>query len=402
MKAFVAARRRARHPLARAAPESCQESAWTARSMIVAFLAIRAVHITQGYLDVVWGWHAYHDPALVMAVTAGGTAESAWMIKRSWRRGRLDPLAVAVDALFGMAALLMVGTALGNGDRTSSLNWALPFTVGAAVAAGLALRAGAALALSTGLAAVYLISVWPDVALGHGPATTALVNAVSYLGFLCVAAAVRAIMLGLVVRLRQARGEAVERGEQLAAERERARQQRLIHDVALQTLEAIAQGWGDGGPRLRQRAWQESRRLRLALRDDHPGERAGGRGLRGQLGSLVGEFARLGLQIDLIDAELESAPPDRVTQALCGAVREALCNVHKHAASSGATVRVATVDDGIELTVLDRGCGFDPGGCQPGFGVVNSIQRRIAEVGGRADVSSAPGRGTLVRLWSPG
>jgi signal transduction histidine kinase len=366
--------------------------------MVVGFLAIRAVHITQGYLDVAGGWHAYHDPALATTMAVCGTAESTWMIGRSWRRSRIDAVAVAVDVLFGMAALLLVGTSLGRGDRTTSLNWMLPFTVGTTVAAGLTLSCGAGLTLSAGLAVVYLITVWPGAAQGQGSATTALVNAASYLGFFCVATALRIVIFGLVGLLQQARSEAVARGGQLAAEQERARQQRLIHDYALQTLEAIAQGWGEGSPQLRHRARQESQRLRLALRDNYLGEH---RGLRAKLDALVGEFACLGLNIDYIDAELESAPPDRVTEALCTAAREALINVFKHAAASTAIVRVATVSDGIELTILDRGRGFDPGRCASGFGVPNSIRRGIAEIGGCAEIRSAPGRGTLVRLWSP-
>ena len=381
--------------------EPIQERILTARSIVMAFMAIRAVHIGQGYLDVAGGWHAYRSPALVMAIAVCGTAESTWMISRSWRRSRMDPQAVVVDVLFGVAALLLVGSALGNSDRTTSLNWMLPFTVGSAVAAGLALSSGAGLMLSAGLAVTYSISVWPAVAQGQGAATTALVNAASYPAFFCVSLSLRTIMFGLVSLLHQARGEAVARGERLAAEQERARQRGLIHDCALQTLEAVARGWGEGSPQLRHRAWQESQRLRLALNDDHLNEQDAHRDLRAQLGELIGEFTRVGLHIDYIDAELESAPPDRVTEALCTAAREALINVFKHAAASTAIVRVATVSDGIELTILDRGRGFDPGRCASGFGVPNSIRRGIAEIGGCAEIRSAPGRGTLVRLWSP-
>ena len=157
-----------------------------------------------------------------------------------------DPAAVVVDAVFGAVALALMGLALPAGDRTTSLNWILPYTVGTAVAAGLAMRISAALMMSAGLAVVYLGSVWPDLTAGKGALATAVVNAVSYVGFLCVSAVLRVILLYLVGLLRQSRGEAVARGEQLAAERERARQYRLIHDSALQTLEAVAKGWGGG------------------------------------------------------------------------------------------------------------------------------------------------------------
>jgi signal transduction histidine kinase len=257
--------------------------------------------------------------------------------------------------------------------------------------------------------------VWPDLTTGKGALATAVVNAVSYAGFLCVAAVLRAILLYLVGLLAQARGEAVARGEQLAAERERARQYRLIHDSALQTLEAVAKGWGGGSVQLRQQALRESQRLRLALRDDQPGDHqrgdhqrgAGqegsgdGHSLRLRLGLLIAEFAGRGLAIEYVDAELAAAAPRAVTEALCEATREALTNVAKHAAVSAAVVRAASAGDGIEVSVLDHGQGFDPGQECGGFGIASSIRGRMAEVGGRAEIQSAPGKGTLVRLWSP-
>jgi signal transduction histidine kinase len=381
-----------------------REQACIARALIVAFLAIRAVHLVQGYLDLAAGWHAYRLPVTVAVLALAGTVSSLWVVARSWRRGQLDPLAVAVDVTFGMIALALTGVALRTGDRTTSLNWMLPYTVGTAVAAGLAMiRISTALLLSTGLALVYLGSVWADIAKGGGPLATAVVNAVSYVGFFCVAAVLRAIMFFLVGLLTQARSQAVARGEQLAAERERARQYRLVHDSALQTLEAVAKGWGGGDTQLRQRALRESQRLRLALRDNRAGsgEAEGPASLRFRLGLLVAEFATLGLNVEYVDAELDITASKAVTCALCEATREALTNVAKHAAVSAAVVRVATADKGIELSVLDHGQGFDESQLSGGFGITNCIRRRIAEVGGQAEIRSAPGEGTLVRLWSP-
>jgi signal transduction histidine kinase len=383
------------------ADEQDRERLSITQAMVLTFLAIRAVHLGQGYLDLATGWRAYQHPALAVVAAAGCTTGSAWLIVRSWRRGRLDPAAVTVDLACGVAALLLLSAALRGGDRTTSLNWTLPYTVGTTVAAALALRARAAFLVAAGLSTLYLFCVWPDVARGQGPATTAIVNAASYLGFFAVAAVLRAVLLYLAGLLRQARCESVTRGEQLAAEQERARQHMLIHDSALQTLEAIAKGWGGGSSALRLRAQQEAQRLRLALRDDRPDDADTGSGLRTRLGLLVTEFAGRGLNIEYVTAELSTAVPEAVADALCEAAREALVNVVKHAATSTAVVRVATAGDGVEVTIRDRGSGFDPARCDAGFGIANSIRRRIGQAGGRADISSAPGAGTLVRLWSP-
>src|SRR5215471_1303238 len=107
-----------------------RERVCIARGMIVGFLAIRAVHLIQGYLDLAAGWHAYRLPVIAAVLALAGTASSLWVVARSWRRGRLDPLAVAVDVAFGMIALALMGVALRTGDRTTSLNWMLPYTVG--------------------------------------------------------------------------------------------------------------------------------------------------------------------------------------------------------------------------------------------------------------------------------
>jgi signal transduction histidine kinase len=370
------------------------------QAMVLTFIAIRAVHLSQGYLDLATGWHAYHDPALAVAATVGCSGESAWIFVRSRRRRRLDPAAVMVDVACGIAALFVLTGALDGSDRTTSLNWVLPYTVGTVVAVALAIRARPAFLVSAGLATLYLVSVWPGVAHGQGPATTAIVNAVSYLGFFAVAALVRGALLYLADLLRQARSESVMRGEQLAAAQERARQHMLIHDSALQTLEAIAKGWGEGSPALRLHAQQEAQHLRLAL-DDGRSASTDRCDLRTRLRLLVAEFTGRGLNVELVSAELVTVVTGQVAGALSEAAREALTNVVKHAAVLTAVLRVATVGDGVELTIRDRGCGFDQASRSEGFGIANSIRHRVSQVGGWTEISSAPGTGTLVRLWSP-
>ena len=57
------------------------------------------------------------------------------------------------------------------------------------------------------------------------------------------------------------------------------------------------------------------------------------------------------------------------------------------------------VDDEVLVTVRDDGDGFDPAAATTGRGVSSSIIARMTDAGGRAEVVSAPGRGTEVRLW---
>ena len=80
--------------------------------------------------------------------------------------------------------------------------------------------------------------------------------------------------------------------------------------------------------------------------------------------------------------------------------QEALTNVRRHAGASAVVLRVSRVGDVVAVHVEDDGVGFDPAGA-PGFGLAG-LRDRAAEVGGRLDVASAPGRGTRVTVRVPG
>ncbi len=99
----------------------------------------------------------------------------------------------------------------------------------------------------------------------------------------------------------------------------------------------------------------------------------------------------------------ELTVPARVAAALCGAVGEALTNVGRHAGVSTATVTAGVVAGRVVVEVADQGRGFTPDEVSAGhYGVSRSIRARMAGVGGRAELTSAPGRGTTVRLAWPG
>ena len=54
--------------------------------------------------------------------------------------------------------------------------------------------------------------------------------------------------------------------------------------------------------------------------------------------------------------------------------------------------------DGLFVSVHDDGCGFDPATTPEGVGLSRSLRGRIAEVGGRVELTSSPGNGTEVRI----
>ncbi|MBV9607326.1 MAG: sensor histidine kinase [Solirubrobacterales bacterium] len=75
---------------------------------------------------------------------------------------------------------------------------------------------------------------------------------------------------------------------------------------------------------------------------------------------------------------------------------EALQNATKHAGPRAcASIRVTMRDGLLEFCVSDDGDGFDPAAVRPGYGIVN-VRDRVEALGGKVEVTSAPGCGTTV------
>jgi signal transduction histidine kinase len=81
--------------------------------------------------------------------------------------------------------------------------------------------------------------------------------------------------------------------------------------------------------------------------------------------------------------------------------QEALANVVKHARASNARVHIAERDHTVSIEVSDDGRGFDPSAVGPEHFGLRSMRGRVADLGGRLQVTSAPGRGTVLRVEVP-
>ncbi len=81
-------------------------------------------------------------------------------------------------------------------------------------------------------------------------------------------------------------------------------------------------------------------------------------------------------------------------------VQEALTNAAKHAGADGVAIAVAEHDGRVTIEVRDDGAGFDPAARAGGFGLIG-MQERCTLAGGELEVVSAPGRGTVVRASLP-
>ena len=200
------------------------------------------------------------------------------------------------------------------------------------------------------------------------------------------------VLAGLAAGLAAGRLREAER--QIASARAREEVARTLHDGVLQTLAVVQRRVDD--PELAGLAREQEQDLREYLFGS--GVAAGG----GDLGSALRATARRierhhGLPVSVVMTEEVGLGPEQ-TEALVGAVGEALTNAAKHARASRATVYVEPHGKGVFCSVKDDGAGFDPLTVERGVGLDRSITDRMAEVGGSVEIAGNPGRGAELRF----
>jgi signal transduction histidine kinase len=128
-------------------------------------------------------------------------------------------------------------------------------------------------------------------------------------------------------------------------------------------------------------------------------------GLEPALDSLSqGVAARTGLHV-AVEGSLGCRLSRQVETVIYRSVQEALTNVAKHATATRVRIDLERHQRQIRCTVRDDGIGFDVRATlavrgRRGLGLL-SIQERVAEVGGKAAITSTPGQGTALRLTIP-
>jgi two-component system NarL family sensor kinase len=114
---------------------------------------------------------------------------------------------------------------------------------------------------------------------------------------------------------------------------------------------------------------------------------------------------RAGLRVELALSGLaERLDPDLETLVF-RLVQEALTNVLRHAAAEVAQVAVSRAGGLLELRISDGGRGFDPAaalGREAATGLgLRGMRDRLELFGGRLEIVSAPGQGTLISAAVP-
>lgn len=104
------------------------------------------------------------------------------------------------------------------------------------------------------------------------------------------------------------------------------------------------------------------------------------------------------LNIEICDDEFnESLLNEEQKTALYRIAQEQMNNILKHATASNVRIHLSSSAEGIELSIIDDGKGFDPALKKSGIGFYN-ISNRVKLFNGSLIIDSAPGKGCLLSV----
>jgi len=202
-----------------------------------------------------------------------------------------------------------------------------------------------------------------------------------------------------------------------AAEDERGRWARELHDETLQSLGGLRVSLSNarraGGPRKLEAAVTQAiddldegiTNLRALVTELRP-VALDDLGLAAALEALCERASRHGLEIDrsLALAYEEGRAQTRHTAELETAIyriiQEALTNASKHGQAKRAVIELSDSAAAVELIVRDDGAGFDPTTSTTGFGLLG-MRERVELLHGAVRIDSSPGKGTKVTASFP-
>ena len=237
-----------------------------------------------------------------------------------------------------------------------------------------------------------------------------------------------ALMVGYHVRARraylaevEARADRLERereqAEELAAEQERARIARELHDVVAHHVSAIAiQAGSARAVRARdptaaaealapieasaRQALTELSRLLGVLRRGDTAPRQPEPGLD-QLDRLLSEARGAGHPVDLVISGRRRPLPSGVELSAYRIVQEAMTNVRKHARGAPVEITLRFAEAELAIDIVDGGgVAVAPGPSGAGHGLIG-MRERVAVFGGRLDAGPTPGGGFRVSALLP-
>ena len=103
------------------------------------------------------------------------------------------------------------------------------------------------------------------------------------------------------------------------------------------------------------------------------------------------------VEVDFGSAEIQPGVPAETALCLFRVLQEALHNAVRHSGVRQFDVQLRETPDALQLTVRDKGSGFDPETAIDGGGLgLTSMNERLKLVGGELLIKSRPSRGTTI------
>jgi two-component system nitrate/nitrite sensor histidine kinase NarX len=207
-----------------------------------------------------------------------------------------------------------------------------------------------------------------------------------------------------------------EHAQTLAKLQERQRLAQELHDAVNQSLfsagliaEVLPRLW-EQNPAEGRRSLEDLRRLthgalaemRGLLAELRPAIMTGAdfSDLLRQLGSALTGRVNIPVSVSVVG---QGVLPTDVQVALYRLCQEALSNIAKHAGASQVQIQVNYAAHGVEVHIMDNGCGFDPEHISLGHSGLSMMRERAEAIGATLSIISAPGRGTAITIrWAEG
>ena len=199
------------------------------------------------------------------------------------------------------------------------------------------------------------------------------------------------------------------RDSMAAAEQERHRWARELHDETLQGLAGFQVLLSsalrrsdtvslEGAVRTAvEQLATEIEKLRMLITELRPAA-LDELGLQPAIESLASRVAAVeGLEVETdvsLGADDERLPAELET-TVYRLVQEALTNVVKHARANRVVIEILATDERVDVAVRDDGAGFDPSLPREGFGITG-MRERVGLAHGTLTIASSPGEGTAV------
>jgi len=124
-------------------------------------------------------------------------------------------------------------------------------------------------------------------------------------------------------------------------------------------------------------------------------------GLVEAVNGLTRELSHPGATITFVHQGVPPTLAPELTLCLFRIVQEALQNALKHGKARHVSVDLTGASDGIDLTIVDDGVGFDVDAAwRKGLGLI-SVKERVEAIGGTFTLRSSPGAGTRLAVRVP-